>query len=77
MEDNAGCAEYMRGIQFQRLIALRDKLVTRYQENRPATLITGKNVLAGAWCRNGMQKGVDICQIPRFLAIISVNVNGR
>ncbi|KAL9640871.1 MAG: hypothetical protein Q9164_000029 [Protoblastenia rupestris] len=75
-EDNAGFAAYIASIGPRRILSLRDRLIARYQALNPDSRIEGEIILAGEWCGTGIQKKVAISQLPRFFAIISMNING-
>ncbi|KAL9127171.1 MAG: hypothetical protein Q9217_003904 [Psora testacea] len=75
-QDNAGFAAYMSRISSERILALRNRFLARYQELNPHTQVEGEIILAGEWCGMGVQKKVAISQLPKFFAIISLNING-
>ena len=76
-DDNLGFASYISSVGPKRILALRDRLLARYKELNPQASIDGNIILAGEWCGRGVQKKVAISQLPRFFAIVSLNINGR
>lgn len=71
--DNYGFAAFVATLHPNVLPRLRDRL---YRKLNPKVDIEGEIVIAGEWCGQGIQKGVAIKNVPKFLAIISVNING-
>ena len=74
-EDNAGFAAFVAGTEQRKLIDLRDRVIERYNKLNPDRSVEGEIVLAGEWCGTGIQKKVALNEIPKFLAIISININ--
>lgn len=75
-EDNAGFASFVAAIPVRTLLALRDRIMKRFKELNPETELLHEVVVAGEWCGTGIQKKVALATIPRFFAMISINVNG-
>ena len=76
-EDNAGFAQFIQDVPRKRILALRDRIVSRHTELHPGDAVHGEIIVAGEWCGQGIQKGVALSQIPKFLAIISVQIKGK
>ena len=74
-EDNFGFAAFVAALEQRKLVDLRDRILERYKKLNPDTKVEGEVVLAGEWCGTGIQKKVALNEIPRFFAIISINVN--
>ena len=76
-KDNCGFAAFVQATKTKTLLDLRDRIVERYHKLNPGTEITGKVVLCGEWCGTGIQKKVALCNLPKFFAIISIQVCTR
>ena len=76
--DNAGFAAWVADIRKNHdvLYQLRDRFVCRYQQLSPGQDVRGEIVIAAEWCGTGIQKKMAIVKMPRFLAIVSVSING-
>ena len=74
--DNCGFAAFIASIERETLLDLRDRIRVRYHQLYPETEMKGDLVIAGEWCGTGIQKKVALVKIPKFLAIISLRVNG-
>ena len=77
-QDNAGFATWVANSRETRdvLIRLRNRFVKRYRELNPRPVVDGEVIIAAEWCGTGIQKKVAISKVPRFMAIISVFING-
>lgn len=73
--DNCGFAAFFAGTDRVTIFALRDRILERYRKLNPDTEVIGDVVIAGEWCGTGVQKKVAIAAIPKFFAIISININ--
>lgn len=76
VRDNEGFASYIASLKKSTILDVRDRLVARYRKMNPGTPVEGPIIVAGEWCGSGIQSKVAICQIPKFFAIVSTNVNG-
>lgn len=74
--DNAGFARFIAATDKKTILDLRDRMLERYHKLNPNTEVIGDVVMAGEWCGTGIQKKVAIANIPKFFAIVSMNING-
>ena len=74
-EENAGFAAFVAAIPIRTLLVLRDRIINRFRKLNPEAGLLHEIVVAGEWCGTGIQKKVALATIPRFFAIISINVN--
>lgn len=76
--DNAGFAAWVASLGEDGgvMLRLRDNIVRRYQALNPGSVVEGEVIIAAEWCGMGVQKKVAISKVPRFMAIISLFVNG-
>lgn len=73
--DNCGFAAFFAATDRMTVLTLRDRILERYRKLNPDTEVIGDVVIAGEWCGIGVQKKVAIAAIPKFFAIISININ--
>ncbi len=76
--DNAGFAAWVASLGEDRrvMLRLRDRFVERYQLLNPGRIVEGKVIIAAEWCGMGIQKKVAINKAPRFMAVVSLFING-
>ena len=76
--DNAGFAAWVADLGEQRgtFLQLRNRFLSRYHKLNPGQDVEGEIIIAAEWCGAGIQKKVAIVNIRRFLAIVSVFING-
>jgi hypothetical protein len=76
--DNAGFAAWVADLGEKQIVLyqLRDKFVARYQKLNPEQNVEGEVIIAAEWCGLGIQKNDAITKVPRFLAIVSIFING-
>lgn len=75
VKDNAGFAAFIAASEKKPLFNLRDRILGRYHDLNPEKEVVGDLVIAGEWCGSKIQKKVALANIPRFFAIISININ--
>lgn len=78
VQDNIGFAAFVVSLEKDKgvVLRLRDRFVERYRELNPEVVVAGEVIVAAEWCGLGIQKNVAISKVPRFMAIISVSING-
>ncbi len=74
-KDNAGFAAFIAATEKKTLLDLRDRILEIYHSHNRKKDVIGDIVIAGEWCGAGIQKKVAINEIPKFFAIISININ--
>jgi hypothetical protein len=74
-DDNYGFAAFFAATNKMKILALRDRILERYHKLNPDIKVTGDVVIAGEWGGTGVQKKVALATIPKFFAIISININ--
>lgn len=74
-KDNAGFAGFVASLEKTTLLDLRDRIMKRYKEISRNKPVNGPVIIAGEWCGQGIQKKVAIAHIPKFFAIVSININ--
>ena len=77
-KDNVGFAAHVATLETEAILRLRDRFVERYRKLNPGvTWVKGEVIIAAEWCGIGDQKKVAIGKVPRFMAIISLFINGE